>query len=280
MSALSTLVRSSFGICMDLMCICFDCFFCCRALSKEQEVSYRLNLRRLGIIKLILREHNITTPHEIDGAVWADGKILRRFLSCTDTLHDILSDPKVPVLQQTQFLRDDGFLHPRTSRLGKLLSEKTFLTYILLLGTEKQLILKQPWHTMSKEKLCDSIIYCNKIKCESITKHYQRELGEKLNNFRLMVKLYHVLDRTADGLFAVANNDEELFAVTRSFTTNFRRFVLKLMKDATSGEKMGAGIDCFEIYDLTPWLDPEYDIDKHCVDPVVNGKILCEYFFS
>ncbi len=258
---------------------------------KDQNVAYRMSIRRLAIMKFMLNEDHKTTPNR-ENSYWVDGDTFKRFMSCLDTMEDILvcddNDEDKSILQHEKLLMSKNRgLHPRTARRGKLLSAKSFLTYMLLLNTEKRILMNGKWTAhVDIERLCDCPIPGNKIECKKSAKMYQTELGEKLDKFRLLVKLYYSLDpclgevNVQDGQ---ENEKEDYFAIARSFVANFRKFALKLMKDATSAGKMEVGLDVFELHDLMPWsVDSYQQSSRDSIDPSVNGKIMCKslHFFA
>ena len=246
-------------------------------LLKEQEVAYRLKMRRLAIMKLMFEEQT-TTPSR-DDSYWVDGKTFKRFISCTDAMDDILCDAEKPILQHKHLLCEHGHLHPRTARSGKLLSRDNFITYASLLHTERRLVISDKCAkcTDTQDDWSDYIIAGSNIKCKKCAESYQTELQVKLEKFQLMVNLYHNLDPSSGELDN--NSNEEYYAVARSFVTNFRKFVLKLMKDATSGERLGVGLDAFGLDELMPWTSSVNQLQKHSIDPTVNEKILCECLY-
>ena len=252
-----------------------------------------MNCRRSGIMKFMFDVG--ATPPQSNGSIsnsayWVDGKMLQRFLSCEDELQDILGEADDPILNHKvkiyDHLYDEG-LHPRDARQGKLLNKKSFIAYLSLLKIEKELIFKDKGVVDPKDvntTYCDIIISKNKnLKCNKCAKEYQAELREKVEKFKLMKELYYKLDPASDVQNLVSDNSEQVYAISRTFVTNFRKFVLKLMKEAAGmgsnssnrNQVLGIGLDAFDIEDLLPWLEDDTNNNEE-IDPEVNSKILCE----
>lgn len=227
-----------------------------------------------------------------DVGYWVDGEILRRFMSCEDPMDDILRNANEPILKHRDILCEHGGLHPRVSRRGKLLSPESYKAYTSLLYAEKQLIMKDRGTSCGKIKCDLHISTKSNLRCTICAEKYKAELKEKLDKFRCLAKLYHALDPSNDILISEQRDDEELYVVSRIFVTNFRKFALKLMKEATgTGAKTSnailesnAGIDAFDIKTLVPWSydtlsdDGIMKVDQGAIDPSVNGKITCECY--
>jgi hypothetical protein len=232
-------------------------------------------------------------PRSSDTGVWVDAKTLCRFTSCNDTMDDILSNANEPILKHKHLIcKHNKGLHPRVARLGKVISNESFEAYLSLLKAEKKLILKEQGldpEEMSNT-LCDVVIKTNmNLRCKECEETYRAELSEKVDKFKLMNKLYQALDPAYDKYDERQHNDEELYAVSSSFVTSFRKFVSKLMKEAASTKEnklnelsvSEVGLDAFDMKTLLPWLSngkvQKSNIDA--IDPYVNSKISCEYYY-
>ncbi len=229
-----------------------------------------------------------TPPQNDDAVFWVDGKILQRFVSCDDQLEDILGEAGDPILKHKEKMCCcSGYrgLHPREARQGKLLSKQSFDAYLSMLKIEKELLLRDLDYDPNNinTALCDVVITKKKnLKCKKCAEDYQSELREKVEKFKLMKELYYKLDPSFETGGSVFSNNEPCYAISRTFVTNFRKFVLKLMKEAVGmGSKasnakrvLEIGLDGFEMEDLLLWEDDVNNSEE--IDSDVNRKILCE----
>ncbi len=259
----------------------------------------RLNCRRSGILRNMLRLEPQSYSSGIDEKVWVEGGMLRRFFSCTDTMDDIFENSACgPILKHKHLLctHQQG-LHPRIARRGKLLSKSQFIAYTELLQTECEMYMENKGiensHICTAD-VCDLIISTEKnLYCEVCATEYRDQLKKKVDTYDLVTKLYDSLDPINEDLDRTCN--ENLFAVSKSFITNFRKFAVKKMKLAmdmmgcSASQNLTApveGIDHFDINDILPCgsspdIHTEVEIvstsnEKDAIDPLVNSKITCK----
>eukprot|EP00547_Thalassionema_nitzschioides_P017227 CAMPEP_0194242280 /NCGR_PEP_ID=MMETSP0158-20130606/7864_1 /TAXON_ID=33649 /ORGANISM="Thalassionema nitzschioides, Strain L26-B" /LENGTH=673 /DNA_ID=CAMNT_0038977335 /DNA_START=530 /DNA_END=2549 /DNA_ORIENTATION=+ len=123
--------------------------------------------------------------------------------------------------------------------------------------------------------------------CEECASEYKEELREKCMNYCRLVRLEANLDSNA----LIPSENEESFAISRSFATALRKFAssktlkpVLATKDYTqsSGSEVPiTGIDHFDESDLAAIIsDPEVEVQINGndeLDPLVNSKIACEH---
>jgi hypothetical protein len=138
------------------------------------------------------------------------------------------------------------------------------------------------------------------LRCDQCVQAYRLQLKKKLQKFETMVQLYNDLDPKHCDIAVdeyAERQEAELFAVSKTFVTSFRRFALKKMKGATSkietkvvgrsgsSNLVEAGLDSLELGILNEnqsvtYSDCEDTKSKEkneSIDLTVNRKITCEY---
>uniref|UniRef100_A0A7S3V9M7 ubiquitinyl hydrolase 1 n=1 Tax=Chaetoceros debilis TaxID=122233 RepID=A0A7S3V9M7_9STRA len=251
--------------------------------QKEMEVLRRRELQQLSCRQLAISKFFLG-PSADERKVWVEGSILKRFLSCTDTMDDLFGQKDFPILKHKDLLCEHKRgLHPRVARTGKLLDVHQFHIYVALLQCERKLFVNSREEVPAVE-ICDLTFSPeNNIFCEICSERYQVEVEEKLDRFRSLVQIYSSLDPSSSVEHRAC--DEEMFALSKSFATSLRKFISNLMK--VTKENFGcvtsekslvpfAGIDDFEISDLSPDSVVSDDIKKkNSIDPQVNSIITC-----
>ena len=138
---------------------------------------------------------------------WVEGEIIRRFLSCSDGMEDVLCPPigsRNTMLQNKQYLCEHGKgLNPRVAQRGKYLERDAYKTFLSLLLGERHLLLSQKKDdvvgirkvttttTMEDNNVNfnDVVIYTGgNLYCPKCVKLYRHELDEKVENIKLLVK--------------------------------------------------------------------------------------------
>ncbi len=250
---------------------------------KEQEILCRMNCRRFCVMKFLLRKES--QSQKKNERFWVDGKMFRRFISCEDTLDDKLLQKEKPILTHKEFICSHGLgVHPMDAHKGKYLDEEIFEAYLSILKAEK-LIIDQCANPQINclSPLCDIVITGKNLRCVSCEKDYKRDIREKTEKMVRLIQLYTDLDPTNE-VMNVEDDKEEMFAISRSFISSFRRFFMKLSKEITGlGTKTvnnqqvdGAGLGALEMNKMLPWLFQGQDIGNEFIDPTVNGKITCK----
>lgn len=253
---------------------------------QNQKTTNRLKRRKSGILKLMLNSSSKDVP-----SVWVEGSTLRRFFSCIDPMEDLLSNRDKPILRHKQLLCKHGKgLHPRVARCGKMLTTDQFQAYSDLLQSEREENLQDQdgWGDATETTACDlTINRTTCLHCDECASEYQSELKEKCASYCRLVLLEQMLDPDNH---APSTEHEKLFAISRSFATNLRKFAsAKTLKQALFTKSCSksndidvpvVGIDHFDSSDLAPAIsNPEVERhldEKDGVDPHVNSKIACE----
>jgi len=264
-------------------------------LTKEHTLE-RLLRRRSDILQFLF--NNMGHQIKGDSGHWVEANIFRRFVSCNDTMEDLYNNTTEPILRHKKYLCEHGNgIHPRTARNGKFLNTECFKAYLSLLETDKLHVIKSRGINEENctQDLVDIDITSSKnLKCDICAKSYQSELQQKVEAFSSLVHLYYKLEHEYEIPDSNADKHEQVYAVSRSFVSSFRKFVLKIMKEADSAtdtsdaKKSRAasvsdiGIDAFDMETLLPWQfkSPSSEADSLNIDPSVNSKITCEHGFS
>ena len=260
---------------------------------RDQQKANRMNCRRFGLMNFMLSKE-VTTQEDEKNGVWVDGGTLRRFMSCEDTMDDILSSPDKPILIVKDHICEHGKgIHPKDAHKGKWLSKQCFEVYLSLLKAEKQLRLEGSGKDSENcsQTLCDVLVTKSNLRCITCEKEYKTSLQEKVDKINLLMKLYCDLAPSIDNIDIQNESNEEVFAVYRPFTTALRKFALKFMKelartgsrstidsiDANEAHIFEAGIGGIEMKKLMPWLTNEVEeTSGSFIDPTVNSKITCK----
>lgn len=247
---------------------------------KEQEILCRMNCRRFCVMKFLLRKES--QSQKKNERYWVGGEMLRDLVNLVN-LDDKLLQKEKPILTHKEFICSHGLgVHPMDAHKGKYVDEETFEAYLSILKAEK-LIIGQFANPQINHvsPLCDIVITGKNLRCVSCEKDYRRDIQEKREKMALLIQLYTDLDPTNEVMNA-EDDKEEMFAISRSFISSFRRFFMKLSKEITglgtkSGNNQqvdGAGLGALEMSKMLPWLSQ--DTGGEFIDPTVNGKISCK----
>lgn len=246
-------------------------------------------------MKSFFQNDVVDTSSSNEPCIWVEGSTLRRFFSCTDPMDDLLSSHK-PILRHKELLCKHGSgLHPRVARCGKLLSLGQYKVYLKLLQSERkenlQTINGSEIKTLGTDTVCDLMINREScLYCSECAHEYKKEIKEKLTSYCRLVILEETLHPDVDNSSVLTQNSD-VFAISRSFATAFRKWATKKLKQSLSTKsckkKLGraiAPVDGIDHYDQT-YLSPgaidsevvKKSNDKDALDPYINSKIVCEY---
>ncbi len=223
-------------------------------------------------------------------SVWVEGSTLRRFFSCTDSMEDLLNKDE-PILRHKRLLCKHGKgLHPRVARCGKMLTKDQFQAYLDLLKLEREENIQDHdtgMFTMElKTNVCDLMITNTTcLHCDECASEYKSELADKYKSYCCLLSLENTLAPEND---PDLNEDERLFAVSRSFVTNLRKFAAsKILKYSIATKSCLAsncvdapvvGVDHYDISEfLAKFSNEDTSTEKDGMDPCVNSKIVCKY---
>lgn len=260
-------------------------------------------------------ERNQPHPRKIKSSckVWVDGKLFRRFMSCSDPMEDILTLKNESILKHSHLLCKHGIgLHPRIARQGKLLATSEYTAYASLLCGERSVILREQEYTQvnspsldcqSKLRAVNDCIITtdNNLHCHECVKEYESELRPKVKAMKSLLYLYHYLNPKHDVDFDAINPDKSgntwCYAVSRSFASYLRKIAMKTMKDAVGKESLQelksrlhhtmevnshAGVDnlnmssLFKAHVISNSTACADSTVSDSIDPFVNSKITCE----
>ena len=260
--------------------------------------------RKAGIFRDMLKKCDRGSSHgRSQILVWVDGDMLRKFVSCSEDFDSFLSC-EGPILKHKRLICCHGKgLHPRVAREGKLLSISRFRAYASLLLAERNILLNESncADFSNSDTLTDCLITTeHNLRCDQCVQTYRSQLKTKLQRFETMVQLYNDLDPKKCSIDVddyVESQGVELFAVSKTFVTNFRRLALKKMKEVTSQAAakgvgrsgsfnlVNSGLDSLDlgifIASQSEYFNGE-DFKKaqeknESFDLTVNRKITCEY---
>ena len=201
---------------------------------------------------------------------WVEGEIIRRFLSCSDGMEDVLCPPigsRNTMLQNKQYLCEHGKgLNPRVAQRGKYLERDAYKTFLSLLLGERHLLLSQKKDdvvgirkvttttTMEDNNVNfnDVVIYTGgNLYCPKCVKLYRHELDKKVENIKLLMELYIELDPGTEKVGdegrgnydnnSINNINVNMYIISKTFISNLRKYSIKLMKEVMNDVKVTTG---------------------------------------
>jgi hypothetical protein len=243
-----------------------------------------------------------------DDLVWVDVAILRRFVSCSDRLADVLNCKGRWILDNNSLLcyHSPERLHPRVARKGKLLPRVAYEAYLEALQTEQAAMFGA---TLSKSKVADCVIVpTDNLVCQICSSEYKQNLELKLEKVKELKYLYEKLDPKSSSFSLEVSPEETLgrecdsyaYIVSRKFITWFRNKFARLLKASVSAladskgrltdgkrqttsfpemigesENMAEGLDFFKLSQLD-FGQPLDDDKEYEIFSSVNGPVTCK----
>ena len=173
-----------------------------------------------------------------------------------------------PLLQHRGLIcsHDQGGLHPRVARSGKLLPRDIYDTVVSLLSDEKHQLALQSNGEESKpsakrgkrrsgggrgksDEAADLIIAPDSsLFCSECVETYRKELAAKERALSLVLSLHEDFDGKRNDLDPKSLPEgQDIFAVSRHFVTVFKKHAERVMKEASSPRVVCEGIDLLDL---------------------------------
>ena len=221
--------------------------------------------------------------------VWVDGRLLRRFMSCSDTMDDILLAKDESILKHRHLLCKHGTgLHPVIAHQGKMLTIPEYTAYASLLCGERALRLRDDCE-IKQELVNDCMITTDSnLYCEQCVNEYRDTLHPKVMKIEALLNLYNALDPKTDAKFETIDSEDEsnktlCYTVSRSFASRLRKIMSKTMEDIVREEKLPdpekllhSNLQVISDAIINALRMDSIFQSPDSIDPLVNGKITCE----
>jgi hypothetical protein len=248
---------------------------------EKKNVHDRLAKRKQLLIHDFLPElDSETRSHKNDDLMyWVHGDLLRRFISCEDTLDDVVRSSQC-FLRNKQYLCKHGFgLHPSKAREGKMLTKTSYNSFITML-TNERMALEQEQSQMSNEFFSATdleITNRSHLFCQQCVDSFRSDIRSRISFLDLASQL--VQDFENDFSIPIEidhaeNEDDYKYVVSKQFISSFLRIMKNRMHVILTHSNMG--IDLLDLKMFTFDDSPQ----NEGLDLRVNSSITCTFFYG